>query len=150
MGVGIEIPALLISRSIPPKYSATSSINASVAWPSARSSAQGWATLPPALISSTTPCTASALMSIAATRAPWSANNFAVAAPMPLPAPVTTATRPSIDRLRFDNAIAFLKNGYEARTTKGVLARAWWHSREQSWIAHALCRQQPPPYGSAS
>ena len=39
-----------------------------------------------------------------------SANNLAVAAPIP-PAPVTTATSPSIDRLRFDSAIALLKNG---------------------------------------
>ncbi len=47
---------------------------------------------PPAVISSATACASSRARSTTATRAPSAANRRAVARPMPLAAPVTTAT----------------------------------------------------------
>ena len=78
-----------------------------MASPSARSMVQPRADLPAAWISSTTAASGFALISKAATWAPWSAKSFAVAAPMPLPTPVTIATFPSIDRLSSLRLIPF-------------------------------------------
>src|SRR5690554_3652413 len=69
--------------------------------PSAISSAQPSASPPSARISATTASTRSCFRSSTATFAPSPANTCAVARPMPLAAPVTSATLPAIERLSF-------------------------------------------------
>src|SRR5205085_4429037 len=62
------------------------------------SSTQPCAVPPAAVISSTTAWTRSAPRSVTATLAPSSANRWAVARPMPLAAPVTSAVFPAMER----------------------------------------------------
>src|SRR3546814_12644893 len=62
--------------------------------PEPTSMASASASPPADSISATTPRAVSPLRSATTTLAPSAANRFAVASPMPLPAPVTTATLP--------------------------------------------------------
>ena len=90
------IPATLTSTSIPPSASATSSAIRRTSPESDTSAWKNRALPPPRLMSSATASPVFAFTSTAATDAPSAANSLAVASPMPWPAPVTMATRPSI------------------------------------------------------
>src|SRR5258705_9690878 len=61
------------------------------------------------MISRTTVFTPSSLRSKTATLAPSSAKRCAVARPMPLAAPVTSATLPAMDRLSFVSRVIVLR-----------------------------------------
>src|SRR5215207_8018973 len=98
----VIVPAELTSTSMPPSLTAISSARRAKASPSATSSACPAAPPP---ISAATRCAASPSRSITATRAPAAANTRALAAPMPLPPPVTRTVFPvkssAIGRLLF-------------------------------------------------
>src|SRR5215475_10012471 len=83
----------------PPKCADISETTRSIATRSLTSSVHPFAVPPLAAISSTTALTPSALTSVTATLAPSAANTRAVARPMPLAAPVTSAVNPFTERL---------------------------------------------------
>src|SRR5690606_35898813 len=85
----------------PPNRASISFTTRMIPSPSAISSAQPSASPPSARISATTASTRSCFRSSTATFAPSPANTCAVARPMPLAAPVTSATLPAIERLSF-------------------------------------------------
>ena len=99
MGAARETPALLTRMSGGPSRSAISATADRTASPSVTSTLQPAAVPPAAVISSTTAATPAAVRSSTATLAPSSANRWAVARPMPIAAPVITATRPATERL---------------------------------------------------
>src|ERR1700722_5636326 len=85
---GGEMPALLNAMSIRP-YSAATSANSR--WTSASLATSARTNMPSASAAADWPACTS--MSTATTLAPSAASRFALASPIPLPAPVTTATR---------------------------------------------------------
>src|SRR2546425_3023204 len=89
------IPALLMRMSILPKPSTARPISAPAPAASTALSVLTAAEPPAAVISSTTSWAGPVAMSFTTTEAPSAARSFAVAAPMPRPAPVTMATRSS-------------------------------------------------------
>ena len=96
------IPALFTRISRPDQRCTISSTTICRRAASDTSNAQPCALPPAAVISATTVLTLARSRSITATCAPSSANRCAVARPMPLAAPVTSATLPLILRLSFD------------------------------------------------
>ena len=94
----LRTPALLTRMSRRPHSSTTRSSVRSTAKASVMSLVKDSASPPPRAICSAVWVTPAASRSRSATCAPARASIRAVAAPMPRPAPVTTATRPSSDR----------------------------------------------------
>src|SRR5262245_60788636 len=92
------MPALFTTMSSRPKAAAISGTTRATSVSEPTSITQPRAVPPAFAISSTTFWTASLSRSVTATLAPSSANRWAVARPMPLAAPVTSAPRPAIER----------------------------------------------------
>ena len=111
-----RMPALLTNMSMPPKLSKAHCVKASPPATSATESVFEAASPPAARISATT---SSAIMavpvpsvlppkSLTTIFAPWAAISNAISRPMPLPAPVTTATFPSNRLILFSLACSGL------------------------------------------
>src|SRR5260221_1027315 len=88
------LPALLTRMSTVPKSARTQPIRASTALGCVISAARAKARPPVALIASAASCRSASLRPTRTTEAPSSAIWRAISRPMPVPAPVTTATRP--------------------------------------------------------
>src|SRR4051794_12769206 len=99
----MEMPALFTSTSMGP-WLATMFSTTPCTRSSLRTSRAHAAARPPASrISCATAAAPGSVTSVTATNAPSSANTWAVARPIPLAAPVTSATLPATDRLLVDS-----------------------------------------------
>src|SRR5437899_6353400 len=96
--IGLCTPALLNAASSLPKVDTVCTTMAATWLSSLTSQRIASALCPTATISLAAACTDSSLLSASTTEAPASANAFAVARPMPEPAPVTSATLFSNDK----------------------------------------------------